>query len=131
MSENTIAQNMAGRTSGEMVADLIMDAVGELDTDQARDAFWRTLRLIVPIEAQQTTAEKQADEMSDAHARMFGQTHLKFGKYVGERIDDVPLSYLLWLTEETDPFKRDLRRYIKSRRVQSEQDDGDEESPDG
>jgi hypothetical protein len=52
--------------------------------------------------------------MTEAEARQFAETKITFGKYNGFLINNVPLTYLEWLTEQPDEFKRNVRRYLDS-----------------
>ena len=64
--------------------------------------------------------------MTDGEARRFGQEQIRFGKHKGHRIDAIPLDYLTWLADGRDEFVQDLRRYCRSRRVQTEMETPDE-----
>lgn len=68
-------------------------------------------------------AVKQIDEaaMSEDEAMAFGHRKLEFGKYAGQRWDDVPLDYIAWLVDQN----RTVLRYLRSRRVQAERDHAD------
>ena len=48
--------------------------------------------------------------MSDKEANQFRKSLMPFGKHAGEKIEDVPLSYLAWIDE--DRFRNDLHRYL-------------------
>lgn len=63
------------------------------------------------------------EPMSDAESKAFERQQMPFGMHSGELIADVPMDYLLWLECEPD-FRRDLRRYLRSDRIQREQDTG-------
>jgi hypothetical protein len=51
--------------------------------------------------------------MSESKAAEFGKSHLCFGKYEGVLIEDIPLSYLEWLADQTD-FQCLTRQYLRS-----------------
>jgi uncharacterized protein (DUF3820 family) len=56
--------------------------------------------------------------MTDQEARQFGNQPMLFGKCVGKRLDEIELDYLDWLADQ--PFHKNLRRYLASRRIQAE-----------
>jgi uncharacterized protein (DUF3820 family) len=56
--------------------------------------------------------------MTDQEARLFGDTRMPFGEFKGIRIDDVELGRLEWYADQ--PFQKQLRRYLNSRRVLAE-----------
>jgi uncharacterized protein (DUF3820 family) len=58
--------------------------------------------------------------MTDPEARAFGQQVLSWGKHAGRTIDEVPLDYLVWLAGQEDEFRRELRRYLASPRIDAE-----------
>jgi hypothetical protein len=62
------------------------------------------------------------ERMTDAGSMAFERQQIAFGMHSGMPIADVPMDYLLWLECEPD-FRRDLRRYLRSDRIQREQGD--------
>lgn len=67
------------------------------------------------------TREVVSEEpMSYDSSLAFERQVMPFGKHAGESIKDVPMDYLLWLECEPD-FRRELRRYLRSDRIQREQ----------
>lgn len=103
---------------------LLTEAARDLPCDEAIGVFWERVSLEVP---EQHRIERQPEPapivrpMSDAEARDFGNQLIHFGKHKGSRIDEVDLDYLLWLADSKDDFKEQLRRYVRSQRVQAEQ----------
>jgi uncharacterized protein (DUF3820 family) len=123
MDSNTIKQRAAAREQAKTVASLVVEEAGRIDA-AAQGAFWDELRKILPIEIQevavQTSAAAETPPMSDRQARAFGQSRMAFGEFQGTRIDEVPLERLQWYAD-TSPFQKQLRRYLASSRIQSEE----------
>lgn len=126
VSGDWLQHRIEGRKLAESHLELVSESAGELASDEARRSFWKAIVAGVPAE-HLPQAEPQGaprpQPMNDAEARAFGDTVIPFGKFKGHRIDEVDLDYLLWLSEQKDEFKESLRRYVRSERVQSEQDD--------
>jgi len=61
------------------------------------------------------------EPMTNDQCSKFERKEMPFGKYHGKRIINVPLDYLIWLSE--DEFQRDLKRYLSSPRIVSEQEE--------
>ena len=120
MDETKIKQRIAGRAhASEVVALFDVDSLGV----HGSEAFFDYLRLAFPAElAKPIPPETELQPMSDWQASDFGARLMMFGKHAGTRIDQVPLEYLIWLAESPDEFRAELRRYLKSKRVQIEQD---------
>jgi hypothetical protein len=64
--------------------------------------------------------------MDGPERRLFGASKVAFGRYTGERVDDVPLEYLEWLDSQYD-FRHQLKRYLATEHLQRQMvvDDGD------
>ncbi|HEV3340922.1 MAG TPA: DUF3820 family protein [Pirellulales bacterium] len=111
----------AGRLEADECIEVVMDVAEGLfkaHGAQACEAFWKKVReALWPRNLAEEAAV--ADAMTDAEAREFGASTMPFGKHTGERVDAVPLEYLLWL--DGDEWRRDLARYLRSRRIQTEQ----------
>lgn len=108
--------------AGRLAEDLI--AISDWRTLKAPRRFWERLRelcdeqLPPPYEA----AKLEDRPMSDVQARAFGASTIGFGKHQGKRVDDVPIEYLHFLVDEAGgQFVKQLRRYLRSERVQREQ----------
>ena len=59
--------------------------------------------------------------------KLTDQSKMPFGKFAGDRLQDVPASYLLWLADElgkspADPTRAALRAYIDDNRRCLEQE---------
>lgn len=120
MIDERIKQRIAGRKHAAECAGLFdLHSLG----DDGSESFFDHLRSVFPKWlAKPVPAPPEPQPMSDLQAKAFGASLMTFGKHAGTRIDQVPLEYLLWLADAPDEWKADLRRYLKSRRVQIEQD---------
>lgn len=63
--------------------------------------------------------------MTDEETRQFDEERIPFGKYEGEKISNVRLSYLALWNKQTCEFAVDVRRYLLSERIQRETLDAD------
>lgn len=79
------------------------------------DAFWK--RMIESVRVPAAILKPDDDAMTDVQSRRFGAGPMEGRKHLGEPIDDVPLDYLYYFAETSD-FVKELRRYLKSPRVQ-------------
>ena len=115
---NGIASNITARESAEAIADLVREALADLPAE-SHGRFWSVLwdALAPPV-----ASSSDSDKMSDTQARHFGNCIVpeRFRRYAGCRVDGVPLWYWERITEE-DEFVRQLKRYLRSERIQGEQ----------
>ena len=75
----------------------------------------------LPTPARPEAADPRDSPMSDTEAKAHGQTQtMRFGKYEGRRIDDVPLDYLIWLADESRRLWKEMHRYLNSPRIKKE-----------
>ena len=124
MNAETIKANMAAREAADTIHGLILDeAVSH--RGNAAVAFYGTvlsnLRAIVPDGLWPAIEVVRDEPMNDEEAKRFGLQSMPFGRHhFGTPIKDVPLDYLLWVEGEVD-FRRQLNRYLRSRRMQQEQ----------
>jgi hypothetical protein len=70
-----------------------------------------------------TAIAEMVEPFNDGEARFYGGNKMPFGKYAGERVDSVPLGYLIWLADESRTTWRGLHRYLNSPRIKQELDD--------
>lgn len=118
-----IEKRVIARELAREICVIIASELEGLEEHQV-EAFWEQVRESFPQQQKESVEDTvELKPMGDKESQMFGSTHIKFGKYAGERVDEVPLDYLLWLSENKDPWKEQLKRYIKSKRIQSEQQD--------
>ena len=100
--------------------ELIAFIDSEVAMEQTTELRWILLDALA-VRFGKNTREVVAEEpMSDAGSIVFERQLMLFGKHVGKRIKDMPMDYLLWLECEPD-FRRKLRRYLHSERIQREQ----------
>lgn len=59
--------------------------------------------------------------MDDKEAANFERWIMPYGKYGGEVMGNIPVGYMLWLTEG-DEVVKSARRYVKSKRFSERQD---------
>lgn len=62
--------------------------------------------------------------MEEREAARFEKTEVKFGKYAGYEVCEIPTEYLAWLADG-DGFIKDLRRYVQSSKYRQRQDQED------
>lgn len=97
----------------------IVEIITEFSDKYDQPAFWKHLyeRLgVVPEDEIKIMPDKK---MSDDESKKFDNQLIGFGQHNGKAVREVPLPYLVWLDEQPD-FRRQLRRYLASDRVQSE-----------
>ena len=110
-----IAENLQARLAAEAIAEL---ADGEANVHGNR--FWVELTRIANDHVSNPPSSKRLEiqPMTDVEAARFGKQLMPYGEFAGKRVDDVPLERLAWYADQT--FTDDLRRYLKSDRVQRE-----------
>jgi hypothetical protein len=103
------------RIAGHRTAEEVIDAwIVDGGSEDFQLGFWREMAKRMPERFK--TVVKTARPMTDEESRHFGDKQVEFGRHVGKRYDEVPLSYLEWLVERNE----ELRRYLASRRVRDE-----------
>lgn len=88
------------------------------------DRFWVVLNELIVNQKPQLTADGAADKQkafTDVEASRFGHQPIPFGEFAGRRVDDVPLERLHWYADQR--FTDDLRRYLRSGRIQREEEE--------
>ncbi len=109
--------NIAARKAAETVFSL---AVTEVPAE-GEQRYWETLARLVAAKLPKPEADPRTQPMTDEQVTHFGNgITMPFGKHTGKRIADVPLDYLIWLVEQPDAFKNELRRYIGNDRIKAE-----------
>lgn len=122
MDEKQILDNKHARGSAQEIAVIAREEEDGIQPS-ARGRYWDVLFEELKKHFPQHKLRKDGPEVapfSDAGAEAFGRQEMPFGKHKGERIDDVPMDYLEWFASQTDSFKRDLNRYLLSKRVSRE-----------
>lgn len=118
-----IKERINGRKRAEELFALLAEDASSL-SECGRAAFWESVSSqlidVLPVSSQ---PEANSDQpMSDKSAAIYGrETVFPFGKYAGQRVDEVPIDYLAMLVDDND-FKKQLRRYLRSERIQREQE---------
>ena len=90
--------------------------MSEINTPAFWDAVLREAKAHLPDDETKST---QADVMDDREARKFENVTFPFGKYQGSTVGEVPVDYLLFITE--NDFGTKLKRYLKSKVFQERQ----------
>ena len=113
MGTSGLSQADRDRIAGRRWAEEVLHEVeDEGNSDAFRAGFWREIRRRVKLRKPSKTV------MSDRKSREFGRRVVEFGKFRGQRYDDVPLDYLEWLADQGT----ELQAYLESRRVKEERD---------
>ncbi len=124
----SIAENIKTRKAVEACYELVGEYLQECElSPDALGQAWRRLGDMMDAAAGDKREPSTDVVMSDDDAKRFGRRIVPFGRYSQDwgdprRIQDVPLSYLVWL-EEADDFRRDLTRYLKRREIWDQQDE--------
>ncbi len=127
VSDNYVRSRVVGRTAATDLLSLIKEDLAALGP-VSRQAFWEHLaeesrRMRATFDSP-SPGEPALDgdinqPMSDQAAASYGKVEVKFGKYRGRRVDEVPLDYLAMLVDDNQ-FKRQVRRYLASPRIKRE-----------
>lgn len=120
MDAMRILKRKAAREEAHILRDMICEEI-EKHADYCADVFFHVLQEIFPKEE---VIRKEIEPMSESEARDFGRQIMPNGEFEGYRVDDVPLSRLLLLTDRKRPtavFYANLERYVLSQRFQREQ----------
>lgn len=84
-------------------------------------AFWALLATMADAKlprAPQTVEHNPP--MTEQEAIRFEADEIPFGKHKGTQVGEVPVDYLLWMTEGNE-FDKALRRYVRSKRFWARQ----------
>lgn len=82
----------------------------DLMVEERGPRFWELCaeKLAGPVEEVEEELAMTAD-----NARLFGHIQMSFGQHAGKKIKDVPMSYLEWYVNNSQPFIKALNSYIK------------------
>jgi len=98
------------------------ETIAELADEQAMKygkVFWEQLHKICCAHVPCLVAEEmKKSSMGMQESREFGRSVIDFGKHEGQRIDEVPMSWLEWYADLY--FVDNIRRYLRSRRIREE-----------
>lgn len=117
-----VKERAAGRQLARTFMDLLKEEVSKIQYEEAVKAFWEELSEIMlnehgPIQAPPPPKPKSTG-MSDRVVKLFKKELMPFGKFEGEKIEDVPLQYLDWLVgEDDDALNGRLKRYLKNEKI--------------
>ena len=114
---DNITRRIGARTHANELIAFIDSEVAMEQTTELRFVILDTLAKRFGTITREVVSE---EPMSDAGSMAFERQQMPFGMHSGTPIADVPMDYLLWLECEPD-FRRDLRRYLRSDRIQREQ----------
>jgi uncharacterized protein (DUF3820 family) len=115
----SIYTNIAARSEADELLDLMVSTGAAIRSEHGDHAAQRYFDCIRRFFEAVPEHESVSDKMTDEESRAFGKKELDFGKHKGTRIDEVPMEYLYWLDAQPD-FRGELRKYLKSDRIQSE-----------
>ncbi len=114
----TIEENIKARHAAE---DIIVWA--EQAAEECGERLWIELDKMVwaKVPKKEIENEIRSDSMANKESKLWGQqTRMPFGEWEGKQVDAVPLGRLVWYVDQT--FVDELRRYLKSPRIQREQE---------
>ena len=126
IDKSAITAKVEARNAADVVHRLAMDESLN-HKNEACLAFWRRMLenvcAVLPPEYHPTRVVERGPHapMTDEDSKGFENKSIPFGKYIGQQISSVPLSYLCWLDDQPD-FRRELNRYLRSERIQAEQE---------
>ena len=109
-----LEENKAAREAAEAIA-VLVDEEARLHKDRFAKELVRLLYDLGFLKQQSSTP---ARPMTDVESKRFGKQLVPYRAFEGRRVDDVPLERLAWYADQT--FTDELRRYLKSDRVQRE-----------
>jgi len=114
-----ITDNIIARQSGESAVELLHDEAAKHTA--SIEHFWRAVVDAIPSEYIPIVMQPKSKPMTTVEAATFAKEILRFGKYTGCRVCEVPLDYLVWLEEQPDDFRKSLNRYLRNPNVMTEQ----------
>lgn len=129
-TDTEITAKVEARNAADVVHHLASDEAVRFQGHAAL-AFWRRLLenvcAVLPPEYHPTRVVEKGPlaAMTDEEARAFERETVPFGKYLGDLVGNVPLSYFDWLEGERD-FRQDVKRYLRNPGIQRELYRGDE-----
>lgn len=121
-SPEQIQANLRGRQTAEEVMEILDSVAGDLP-ELARPRFWETLGGTVLQRCGYSQTNKVPTEeapYSDEEALAFERMIVPYGKYQGEQVGEVPVSYWTYITESD--FNHRLVRYLRSNHYQRRQE---------
>ena len=114
MSNDSLSDNVQARKDAAEIIEFIGDKSVK---------FWTVLGAMVHDKIPKVPdAVERHPPMTEQEAIQFEAEDIPFGKHKGNAVGEVPVDYILWLTEGNE-FDKDLRRYVRSKRFQMRQED--------
>jgi len=119
--EQRVKDRVAGKEASKPIVELALEILATLPSIESQAAFYDELKLRLrdPITHPKLVAKRV---MNEAQAREFGKRLMPYGAHKWTPINEVPISYLLSITEDSK-FIKELRAYLVSPSVQAEQPD--------
>ena len=111
-----LLENIEAREKAQEVLQLAEEEISKLGS-KGKERFWECVREAAD---KHLPSVKAPEPMTDKECRRFGDEEMKFGQYVGKRIDEVPLDYLEWLADTELRHSRALTRYLQAQRTRKE-----------
>lgn len=116
-TEMTPTEILQANIASRQLAESLIDLAG----DQPQ-RFWETLvQLAEDKLPPKPVAVDPCPPMDDKEAANFERWIMPYGKHGGKPLGDIPIGYMLWLTEG-DEVVKNARRYVRSKRFSERQD---------
>jgi len=107
-----VADTLVSLLSEELAG---MDDVGRRIVCNRLQSFMQAFVLGKPAETPPAAAPPlDVPAMTEAQAAAYGRTQWSFGKYSGQQVSQIPISYLTWLADSSLSTWKALRGYLKS-----------------
>ena len=123
MDTKAVGDRIAARKKADEVIE-ICDGETFAMTDDQRHKFWETIRKTAEKEAPRPPdPPKPIEPFSDERAKLFEGEVMPWGKHRGSTIGTIAAidpGYLLWLQDQPDEFKDNLKRYLENPGVSRE-----------
>jgi hypothetical protein len=113
-----IQARIKARERAKIICELIIDEQKQFVDVVGLSQFWETIRGILPPKSEPPAKPQAVKPFTDVEATKFGKTPLPYGEFKGTPVDQTPLDRLEWYADQR--FTDNLRRYLASRRIQTE-----------
>lgn len=115
----SVETNIAATKIAKDVWALVSEEALKLDPESQQHLYEKLHVYILDCLPEKKSRKDPDEPMSNEEASRFGKSKMPFGKHVDKTIDETPMDYLEWLDAQPD-FRRQLRRYLESERIQNE-----------
>ena len=114
LNEASFKENKIGRETAQTLIQMAEEYAAQLSS-KAKARFWE----VIEEAAHKHLPKKEANcqPMTDKECRMFGDEEMTYGQHKGKLIEEVPLDYLAWLSDEKFREARQIKRYLTSAMV--------------